>query len=38
MNATPTPIGPPMWLLAEVTYRCPLHCVFCYNQIGRAHA
>ncbi|MBK6851567.1 MAG: pyrroloquinoline quinone biosynthesis protein PqqE [Burkholderiales bacterium] len=23
--------GPPLWLLAEVTYRCPLHCVFCYN-------
>jgi pyrroloquinoline quinone biosynthesis protein E len=24
-------IGPPLWLLAELTYRCPLHCVFCYN-------
>ncbi|MBQ0933090.1 pyrroloquinoline quinone biosynthesis protein PqqE [Ideonella alba] len=24
-------VGPPLWLLAEVTYRCPLHCVFCYN-------
>jgi pyrroloquinoline quinone biosynthesis protein E len=22
---------PPLWLLAELTYRCPLHCVFCYN-------
>ncbi len=22
----------PLWLLAEVTYRCPLHCAFCYNQ------
>ncbi len=21
----------PLWLLAELTYRCPLHCVFCYN-------
>jgi pyrroloquinoline quinone biosynthesis protein E len=21
----------PLWLLAEVTYKCPLHCVFCYN-------
>ena len=21
----------PFWLLAEVTYRCPLHCAFCYN-------
>lgn len=27
-RATP---GPPLWLLAELTYRCPLHCVFCYN-------
>jgi pyrroloquinoline quinone biosynthesis protein E len=25
------PIGGPLWLLAELTYRCPLHCVFCYN-------
>ena len=24
-------IGPPLWLLCELTYRCPLHCVFCYN-------
>ena len=24
-------IGPPLWLLLELTYRCPLHCVFCYN-------
>jgi PqqA peptide cyclase len=23
--------GPPLWLLMELTYRCPLHCVFCYN-------
>jgi pyrroloquinoline quinone biosynthesis protein E len=23
--------GPPFWLLLELTYRCPLHCVFCYN-------
>ncbi len=28
--AAPTP-GPPLWLLLELTYRCPLHCVFCYN-------
>jgi PqqA peptide cyclase len=25
--------GPPFWLLAELTYRCPLHCVFCYNPV-----
>ncbi|MDQ3058046.1 MAG: pyrroloquinoline quinone biosynthesis protein PqqE [Pseudomonadota bacterium] len=24
-------VSPPLWLLAELTYRCPLHCVFCYN-------
>src|SRR6202022_4277254 len=23
--------GPPLWLLCELTYTCPLHCVFCYN-------
>jgi pyrroloquinoline quinone biosynthesis protein E len=28
--------GPPLWLLAELTYRCPLHCVFCYNPIDYA--
>jgi len=27
------PPGPPLWLLAELTYRCPLHCVFCYNPV-----
>ncbi len=21
----------PLWLLAEITYRCPMHCAFCYN-------
>jgi pyrroloquinoline quinone biosynthesis protein E len=29
-------VGPPLWLLAEVTYRCPLHCVFCYNPVDFA--
>ena len=29
-------IGPPLWLLAELTYRCPLHCVFCYNPLDYA--
>lgn len=27
---------PPLWLLAELTYRCPLHCVFCYNPLNYA--
>ena len=26
--------GPPPWLLLELTYRCPLHCVYCYNPAG----
>lgn len=31
-----TPPGPPLWLLAEITYKCPLHCVFCYNPVDYA--
>ncbi|WP_075793453.1 pyrroloquinoline quinone biosynthesis protein PqqE [Massilia putida] len=39
MNApTPHPhIAPPLWLLAELTYRCPLHCPFCYNPVDYAN-
>lgn len=35
-NSPDTPLGPPLWLLAELTYRCPLHCVFCYNPVDFA--
>jgi pyrroloquinoline quinone biosynthesis protein E len=35
-NASANGIGPPHWLLAELTYRCPLHCVFCYNPVDFA--
>jgi pyrroloquinoline quinone biosynthesis protein E len=35
VSAAPRP-GPPLWLLAELTYRCPLHCVFCYNPVDFA--
>ena len=31
--SAPQKVGHPMWLLAELTYKCPLHCVFCYNPI-----
>lgn len=38
MNGSmPSRPGPPLWLLAELTYRCPLHCVFCYNPIDFAN-
>ena len=30
------PVGQPLWLLAELTYKCPLHCVFCYNPTQHA--
>ena len=29
-------VQPPLWLLAELTYRCPLHCAFCYNPLNYA--
>lgn len=29
-----TTVPRPLWLLAELTYRCPLHCAFCYNPIN----
>ncbi|MGA2551979.1 MAG: pyrroloquinoline quinone biosynthesis protein PqqE [Burkholderiaceae bacterium] len=35
-QSVPAPISPPFWLLAELTYRCPLHCVFCYNPLNYA--
>src|SRR5262245_20387975 len=30
-DARATSPGPPLWLLCELTYTCPLHCVFCFN-------
>jgi pyrroloquinoline quinone biosynthesis protein E len=27
------PVANPLWLVAEITYKCPLHCVFCYNPV-----
>ncbi|MDN8618299.1 pyrroloquinoline quinone biosynthesis protein PqqE [Variovorax ginsengisoli] len=29
-------VRPPLWLLAELTYRCPLHCAFCSNPVDYA--
>ncbi|MCU5784308.1 pyrroloquinoline quinone biosynthesis protein PqqE [Alcanivorax balearicus MACL04] len=28
--------GPPLWLLAELTYRCPLQCPYCSNPVDFA--
>ncbi|WP_371227767.1 pyrroloquinoline quinone biosynthesis protein PqqE [Pseudomonas sp. QE6] len=30
------PVGPPLWLLAELTYRCPLQCPYCSNPLDFA--
>ncbi|WP_417545986.1 pyrroloquinoline quinone biosynthesis protein PqqE [Marinobacter sp.] len=32
----PASIGPPLWLLAELTYRCPLQCPYCSNPLDFA--
>jgi len=29
-------VTPPLWLLAELTYTCPLHCPFCSNPVDFA--
>jgi MoaA/NifB/PqqE/SkfB family radical SAM enzyme len=39
MSANPGPFGavtPPLWLVAELTYTCPLHCPFCSNPLDFA--
>jgi MoaA/NifB/PqqE/SkfB family radical SAM enzyme len=36
-ESAPKP-GPPLWLLLELTYRCPLHCAFCYNPTDYAQS
>ena len=30
-GSVPSPVSRPLWVNAEITYKCPLHCVFCYN-------
>src|ERR1700694_2048947 len=32
-GSVPGQPSPPLWLLAELTYRCPLHCVYCSNPV-----
>src|SRR5215468_2365360 len=36
LQTEPSRAGPPLWLLAELTYRCPLHCVYCSNPLDFA--
>ncbi len=31
-------LGPPLWLLAELTYRCPLQCPYCSNPLDFARS
>jgi PqqA peptide cyclase len=36
VNVAAASSSPPLWLLAELTYRCPLHCPFCSNPVDFA--
>lgn len=36
MNKNLTRQTPPLWLLAELTYRCPLQCAYCSNPLDIA--
>lgn len=34
---TKTKLGPPLWLLLELTYKCPLQCPYCSNPLNLHH-
>jgi len=36
VNQLKPQINPPLWLLAELTYRCPLQCPYCSNPLDFA--
>ena len=36
LNPVPTH-GQPLWLLAELTYKCPLQCPYCANPLDFAN-
>ncbi|MBR9871163.1 MAG: pyrroloquinoline quinone biosynthesis protein PqqE [Gammaproteobacteria bacterium] len=36
MSCSDATAGPPLWLLAELTYRCPLQCPYCSNPLDYA--
>jgi pyrroloquinoline quinone biosynthesis protein E len=33
VNELKPAVNPPLWLLAELTYRCPLQCPYCSNPL-----
>lgn len=35
-SPSPDTVKGPLWVNAEITYKCPLHCVFCYNPLNYA--
>lgn len=35
-SSAPETLANPLWLLAELTYRCPLQCVYCSNPLEHA--
>ena len=37
-GSAPSNVKPPLWVNAEITFRCPLHCLFCYNPVDSAHS
>ncbi len=37
MQTNETTIKPPLWLLLELTHKCPLECTYCYNQLDFAN-
>nr|WP_322001470.1 pyrroloquinoline quinone biosynthesis protein PqqE [Marinobacter alexandrii] len=37
-TGTNAQVGPPLWLLAELTYRCPLQCPYCSNPLDFAQS
>lgn len=36
MSQNKPAVNPPLWLLAELTYRCPLQCPYCSNPLDFA--
>jgi len=37
-GSAPSNVKPPLWVNAEITFRCPLHCLFCYNPVDYAQS